>query len=145
LAGEFPEQIFVLDHLGSPLLADLTPAEHPDEIKRWHHGMEALSSLPNVMVKIGGLAMALHGAPWPRGSSPSSSSIASHWASDVHWCIDTFGPARCMFESNFPVDGLTVDYATLWNSYKMLAAPYSPDERRRLLHDTAVTTYSIVH
>ena len=31
-------------------------------------------------------------------------------------CIEAFGPGRCMFESNFPVDIGSCTYATLWNA-----------------------------
>lgn len=143
LAEGFPDQIFVLDHLGSPLLANLTGEPRISTHSRWRSNMGVLSKLPNVVLKIGGLAMDLHGAPWARGEYPSSAVIAEFWEDDVRWCIDHFSPQRCMFESNFPIDRLTVNYTTLWNSYQLLVAPYSECERSQLLFETAASTYRL--
>ena len=57
--------------------------------------------------------------------------------------IDCFGPERCMFESNFPVDKVSCSYAVLWNSFKKIAAGCSDDEKAALLHDTAVRAYRL--
>ena len=37
--------------------------------------------------------------------------------------IECFGPDRCMFESNFPVDRMSISYRVLWNGLKKIAAP----------------------
>ena len=47
------------------------------------------------------------------------------WTTDkirpfVETCLEQFGPERCMFGSNFPVDSLTSDYATLVDAYSAL-------------------------
>ena len=34
--------------------------------------------------------------------------------------IQCFGPNKCMFESNFPVDKVCLSYRVMWNSYKRL-------------------------
>jgi predicted TIM-barrel fold metal-dependent hydrolase len=57
--------------------------------------------------------------------------------------IDTFGPARCMFESNFPVDASAVGYVALWNAFKQIAAPFTAAERVDLFHDTAARAYRL--
>ena len=38
------------------------------------------------------------------------------WGEPIRWCIETFGPQRCMFESNFPVDKVSCTYADLWRA-----------------------------
>jgi predicted TIM-barrel fold metal-dependent hydrolase len=48
-----------------------------------------------------------------------------------------------MFESNFPVDAGTCDYATLWNAFKRLTSGASADEKAALFHDTARRTYRL--
>jgi hypothetical protein len=35
--------------------------------------------------------------------------------------ITAFTPARCMYESNFPVDKVCLSYQILWNAYKRVA------------------------
>jgi predicted TIM-barrel fold metal-dependent hydrolase len=54
--------------------------------------------------------------------------------------IEHFGPIRCMFESNFPVDN---SYNVLYNAFKRLSKGYSAAERAAMFHDTAVRVYRI--
>jgi predicted TIM-barrel fold metal-dependent hydrolase len=48
-----------------------------------------------------------------------------------------------MFESNFPVDKLSVSYPVLWNAFKKIAADFSEDEKKSLFHDTAKRVYRL--
>ena len=57
--------------------------------------------------------------------------------------IEAFGPRRCMFESNFPVDKQSCSYAVLWNAFKKIAAQATDEDRRWLFHDTAATAYRL--
>lgn len=57
--------------------------------------------------------------------------------------IDLFGPDRCMFESNFPVDKLSCSYGVLWNSFKRITASYTAGEKTKLYHDTAARVYRL--
>ncbi|MES2564020.1 MAG: amidohydrolase family protein, partial [Pseudomonadota bacterium] len=73
----------------------------------------------------------------------SSEQLAQAWGPLYAHCIDTFGPERCMFESNFPPDNGSVSYPVIWNTFKRIAAKYSADEKRALFHDTAATAYRL--
>jgi len=57
--------------------------------------------------------------------------------------IDAFGPERCMFESNFPVDKASYSYGVMWNAFKRLAARYTPAERAALFYGTAARVYRL--
>ena len=57
--------------------------------------------------------------------------------------IERFGPDRCMFESNFPVDKLSCSYTVLWNSFKKIAAGFTKDEKAQLFHRTAAEVYRL--
>ena len=57
--------------------------------------------------------------------------------------IDAFGAARCMFESNFPVDKGMCSYPVLWNAFKRIAAGCSADEKADLFHATATRFYRL--
>jgi len=59
------------------------------------------------------------------------------------YAIEQFGPARCMFESNFPVDRLSCSYAVLWNQFKKLTTSFSAAERAAMFHDTAKRIYRL--
>jgi predicted TIM-barrel fold metal-dependent hydrolase len=58
-------------------------------------------------------------------------------------CIAAFGPDRCMFESNFPVDKVSCSYAVLWHACKRLTAGYSAHEKAALFSQTARRFYRI--
>ena len=59
------------------------------------------------------------------------------------YCIEEFGPNRCMFESNFPPDKVSYSYNVMYNAFKRLSQQYSASERADLFHDTAVRVYRI--
>jgi predicted TIM-barrel fold metal-dependent hydrolase len=61
----------------------------------------------------------------------------------ISHCIEQFGPERCMFESNFPVDKVSFSYHVLYNAFKRLSQSYSATERAAMFHDTAVRVYRI--
>jgi L-fuconolactonase len=61
----------------------------------------------------------------------------------IHAAIDAFTPARCMFESNFPVDRDGCSYHVLWNGFKKIAARYSAAERADLFCNTAARAYRL--
>ena len=58
-------------------------------------------------------------------------------------CIQQFGPSRCMFESNFPVDKISYSYNVVFNAFKRLSKSYSASERAAMFHDTATRVYRI--
>jgi predicted TIM-barrel fold metal-dependent hydrolase len=133
---------FVLCHLGAPLMA----AYGRDEARsQWRCGLQELASCPNVVMKLGGLGMEhLFGTAWAsRQNAVSSDEVAAWWGDDIRWCIDTFGPSRCMFESNFPVDRGAIGYTVLWNAFQKTAAGYSDAEQDDLFAGTAARIYRI--
>jgi L-fuconolactonase len=133
----------VLDHLGGPL--GVGPFSDRAEVRKvWRSGMAQVASCPNVVLKLGGIGMTLLNPHWAaRQEKPDSGEIAAYWSDDIRWCIDNFGPHRCMFESNFPVDRLSVGYNALWNAFQTIAAAYSADEQDALFAGTAARVYRI--
>jgi len=73
----------------------------------------------------------------------SSEEIAAAWGDEIRFAIDTFGPSRCLFESNFPVDKACFGYVEVWNAFKRLSVGYGPEEKRDLFHDTAARAYRL--
>ena len=59
------------------------------------------------------------------------------------FCIEQFGPERCMFESNFPVDKASYAYTTVWNAFKRVSRDFSAAERAALFQGTAVKAYRL--
>ena len=142
LSHACPEVAIVLDHFGGPIGTGSYAGQRAEVFKRWQQGMRALGACPNVHVKLGGLAMAVAGFGWrARAVPPSSIDLAQAWQPYFDVCLETFGAARCMFESNFPVDRTGCSYAVLWNAFKRLAQPLSETDRNALCAGTARRVY----
>ena len=143
-ARAVPDLPIILNHLGR--LNRTGPfAGHDDEVMpAWKSGMEEMAKCPNVMLKLGGVGMPRFGFDWHTRETPiGSEELASSMGPLLRYCIDQFGPARCMFESNFPVDKVSFSYPVLFNAFKRFSQPYSDTERAALFHDTAVRAYRI--
>jgi L-fuconolactonase len=144
LARAFPDQKIVLDHVGGPLGLGWYADKRAEIFAEWRRHMAELAQAPNVYVKLGGLGMRLNGFAFhKRPRPPSSLELADAWRPYIETCIAAFGPARCMFESNFPVDKISGAYATYWNAFKRLAAGASADEKALLFRDTARRFYRL--
>jgi predicted TIM-barrel fold metal-dependent hydrolase len=144
LARSFPEQPIALDHLGTPL--GLGPyAGRPAEVfADWERSIRELACCENVFIKLGGLGYTFGGFDFPHRAQPAQvAQIASAWRPYIETCIDAFGSRRCMFESNFPADGISCSYRTLWNTFKQLTAGASVTERERLFCGTAKYFYRL--
>jgi predicted TIM-barrel fold metal-dependent hydrolase len=144
LARAFPEANIVLDHLGGPL--GIGPyAGRRDEIREaWRPAIREIARCENVTVKLGGIGMSIYGMGWhKRERPPGSEELAEAWRPEIEWCIEHFGPSRCMFESNFPVDKSGCSYTVLWNAFKRLTAGCSEDEKALMFHDSAARVYRL--
>ena len=110
----------------------------------WRRGIDAVAACPNVIMKLGGLGLPRAGFDWHTRQKPvGSAALAAAMAPWMTYCIEQFGPGRCMFESNFPVDKVSYAYNVLYNAFKRLSSGYSAAERAALFHDTAVRVYRI--
>jgi predicted TIM-barrel fold metal-dependent hydrolase len=130
LAADFPQTTIVLTHCGLPL------DKSPEALAAWRAGVAALARCPNVVAKISGLGL-VDRALRPDVLRPI-----------VHHLLDSFGPARCMYGSNFPVDKLMSDYARNLGLARDLVRQWSPDAERQaveraVFHDTAASTYRL--
>lgn len=144
LARAFPDTRIVLDHLGGILRIGAYAGRRPEVFAAWERDVRDLARCPNVVCKLGGLGMRINGFGFETGAEPPSSlDLAAAWRPYVETCIETFTPARCMFESNFPVDKGSYAYGTGWNAFKRLTFGLTPDERRDLFAGTASATYGL--
>ena len=144
LARAFPDTTIILNHYGGPLGIGPYEGRAQEVFEVWKPAIAELAGCPNVVAKLGGLAMTLNGFGWhKRERPPGSEELADQQRPYVMHMIDCFGPQRCMFESNFPVDKVSVGYTVLWNAFKRLAAIFSEDEKAALFHDTATRVYRL--
>jgi predicted TIM-barrel fold metal-dependent hydrolase len=89
------------------------------------------------------MAMPINGYGWHKTGRPTAEVFRARQERYYLAAIDAFGPSRSMFESNFPVDRQSIDYRTLWNAMKAIAAPYSEGEREEMFYGTAQRFYRI--
>ncbi|HEY1750076.1 MAG TPA: amidohydrolase family protein [Caulobacteraceae bacterium] len=144
LADAFPGTAIVLNHVGGVLGVGPYAGKQGEVFALWKTGVEDLARRPNVWVKLGGLGMTGCGFGFHRRDPrPGSAELADAWRPYLETCIAAFGTGRGMFESNFPVDGASCDYPTLWNALKRVASGCSADEKAAMFKDNARRFYRL--
>jgi predicted TIM-barrel fold metal-dependent hydrolase len=144
LASAVPQASIVLGHVGTPIGVGPYRADPRATFDHWKRDLLDLAKRPNVFVKLGGLGMAFVSPELAaRKPAAGSAEIAEAWRPYIETCIEAFGPQRCMFESNFPPDGASCSYGTLWNVFKRLTQSYSRDERTALFSGTAARVFRL--
>jgi predicted TIM-barrel fold metal-dependent hydrolase len=144
LARAFPDTGICLNHIGGPLAYGAYAGGREELFPVWAAAIRQVASCPNVVVKLGGMAMRINGWDFhEQAEPPSSEALAAAWKPYVETCIEAFGAARCMFESNFPVDKGSYGYAPFWNACKILAKSASAAEKTDLFSGTAARFYRL--
>jgi L-fuconolactonase len=144
LAKAAPETTIILDHFGTPLGTGYFKDRREEVFQQWQADIRELADCANVFAKLGGLAMPDNGFGWHEAAKPATSDelVAAQKRYYLH-TIECFGVNRCMFESNFPVDKVSVSYAVLWNAFKKMVADFSNDEKDMLFYRTAAKVYRL--
>ena len=144
LARAFPDTGICLNHIGGPLAIGTYAGKRDEITAGWKTSIQDLARCPNVVVKLGGMAMRINGWDFHEKSDPpSSETLAAAWKPYVETCIEAFGADRCMFESNFPVDKGSYGYQAFWNACKILAKGASAAEKTALFSGTATRFYRL--
>ena len=144
LARAFPGTKIVLDHCGGPIGIGRFAGKREETFIAWKASIQEIAKCPNVVVKLGGLAMCLLGYDFHlRDKPPTSEQAAAAWRPYIETCIEAFGPNRAMFESNFPPDKGQCSYQVIFNAFKRLAAQYSETEKTALFSKTATDFYRL--
>jgi predicted TIM-barrel fold metal-dependent hydrolase len=125
LADAAPRTTLVLQHAG--MLEDLSD----DGRAEWREGMRALAARPNVVAKLSGFGTFIH------RNDPEH----IRWL--VSETVGLFGADRCLFGSNFPIEKLWTDYASLLAAHAQAAGGLSASEREAVFHDTARRVYRL--
>jgi predicted TIM-barrel fold metal-dependent hydrolase len=135
----------VLDHFGTPLGVGPWADRHDEVFDSWRRDITALAGCPNVVAKLGGLAMPDNGYGWhlDPAARPDVERFLEAQQRWYHAAIDAFGPDRCMFESNFPVDRFSVDYSVVWNAFEVIASRYDAREQDAMFAGTAKQIYRL--
>jgi predicted TIM-barrel fold metal-dependent hydrolase len=125
LARDFSDVQILVNHTGLP--ADRSA----EGVAAWRAALRLAAQCPNIALKISGLGMP--GQPWTVQANRDV----------VLAAIDTFGVARCLFASNFPVDSLCASFDQVYDGFAAIVQDFGDTERRALFHDNAVRLYAI--
>jgi L-fuconolactonase len=144
LARAFPNTQIILDHCGGPVGIGRYRGRRAEYFPSWQREIARLAACANVAVKLGGLGSFLGGFDvFNAQPAASSEQLAETWNPYITGCIEAFGPSRCMFESNYPVDIGSGAYGTIWNAFKRITAGCSTAERISLFSGTAIEIYRL--
>jgi len=144
LARAFPGTGICLNHIGGPLAIGSYAGRREEVFAAWSKSIRDIALCPNVVVKLGGMAMRINGWDFhEKIDPPTSAELAAAWTPYVETCIEAFGASRCMFESNFPVDKGSYSYAAYWNACKIMAKGASASEKADLFCGTAERFYRL--
>jgi predicted TIM-barrel fold metal-dependent hydrolase len=144
LARAFPGTNVIMGHVGGVLGYGPYAGRRDEIFTAWKAGVTELARCPNVTMKLGGMMMRAALFDYGAAERPANSEqLAALWRPYIETCIELFGPRRCMFESNFPVEKMGIGWVALWNAFKLIASGASSDEKRALFHDTASRVYRL--
>jgi predicted TIM-barrel fold metal-dependent hydrolase len=125
LADACPAVTFVLQHAG--MLEDLS-----DEGRAaWKAGMRALAKRPNVTSKLSAFGTFIH------RNDPA------HIERVLHDTVEIFGPSRCLWGSNFPIEKLWTSYPELVAAFGRAAADLSTTARAEIFEHAAARVYRL--
>jgi len=98
---------------------------------RWREEMRRFAACPTVVCKLLGLGTFIH------------RNNVDHVAAIVQEAVGMFGPTRCLFESNFPIEKLWTRYADLVTAYRLALERLGAATARAALSDTAAKIYRL--
>jgi L-fuconolactonase len=125
-AAAFPDQRFVLDHLGKP---DIRAGKFDD----WRRRIDRLAQLPNVWAKLSGLVTEADWGRWTRADLRRY----------VDAAFDAFGADRLMIGSDWPVCTLAGTYQEVMDVVTTALERRPSAEREAVLGGTAATFWNL--
>ncbi|MGW6280537.1 amidohydrolase family protein [Kribbella sp. NPDC055071] len=121
----FPQLTFVVDHISKPVIGD--------PLDPWATQLRELAALPNVTCKLSGMVTEAPWSTWkPADLQPYADTV-----------LETFGPPRVMFGSDWPVCLLAATYPQVHELTETLTTHLTPTEQTQIFTTTATTTYNL--
>ena len=121
-----PETQFVIDHISKPMIAD-------GVLEPWKELIQVLAKFPNTVCKISGLVTEANWDSWN----------AQDFQPYIDVLLESFGPSRLMFGSDWPVALLAASYKEVVTLAEELTASLSPDEDNQFWSGTATRAYGL--
>jgi predicted TIM-barrel fold metal-dependent hydrolase len=133
-----PNTRFVLTHCANPDTKAFNPATRAQashDPEQWKRAMEAVAKAggDRIICKISHFIVGVRGTTWS----------AADLAPIVNHALDTFGPERCVWGSDWPTSTSAAPTAAWFNAFKEIIARRPRADQVKVLHDTAVRFYKL--
>ena len=125
-AGAFMNQKFVIDHLAKPRIRDR-------EIKEWEREMQNIGRFENVYCKISGMVTEANWKTWKQEDFVPYIDVA----------IETFGPNRIMYGSDWPVCLVAASYEEALGIVEEYFSSFSETEQQLFFGGNATRFYNL--
>jgi L-fuconolactonase len=139
LVARCPDTRFIVDHCGNADPQAFLPAARRDGAApshnpdAWRRAMAALAKSPNVICKISGVVAQV---PQPQWTADDLAPVVRH-------CLDSFGPDRVVFGSDWPVCRLGAELGAWISALQQIVRDRPEDQQRKLFHDNAQKFYRV--
>jgi len=138
LVDACPETRFVIDHCGNAdpvafLPESSAPRAAQHDAGGWRRAMEALAKRKNTICKISGIVSRMEKGKW----------TAEQLAPVVNLCLDTFGPERVVFASDWPVCTRGATLGEWVTALKQIVSSRPIGEQRKLFAENAIAFYKL--
>ena len=151
LVRSHPETKVALCHLATPIAIagpygglGANPTERARIADEWKEAISNFASIPHVCFKISGLLMPIIGLGVEHRNEPmAEQELVDRVGPLIEWAIGTIGIDRCMFGSNFPIDKVSTDYATLISGLDALLSTRTDEDKAKFFAENAREFYAI--
>ena len=146
LAAAAPATTIVLNHIGTPLGGGRYAGD-PLVWTGWREAISRLAERPNVWIKLGGFVT--HGSVFDADRVAlglerwTAQALAERIEPYVAHLLATFGPERCLFESNFPIDKPHCGYGDIVGGLRLAVAGRGTDALTQVFAESARRLYRL--
>jgi L-fuconolactonase len=124
--SQFPEQVFVLDHIAKPFIKN-------GIISPWKEQIEELAKFKNLFCKLSGMVTEANTKNWKQEDLIPYLDVA----------FGAFGPDRLMIGSDWPVCKLAGKYKQVMDVVLSYIKKYSEKEKTNILGENALKAYQL--
>ena len=125
-AARLPGNRLILDHIGKPAIAR-------GELEPWASWIRKLGRIPNLYCKLSGLVTEADWQSWK----------AADFTLYLEIALESFGPGRLLFGSDWPVATLAASYEQVVDIVEEFLHPLPGEEREAIFGGNAASFYKL--